>query len=420
MIADFMLIMRSGLFMHSAYANRYLGSRIRLWQSLAHYVLVGEANGNLPNAFFDPAFARQQGVRGLAAYLRDSSLWTRALSVHFDPAHYAATADTNPLADFHKRGFARNRHPSASFDTAFFKQVVAFYRPDKEEFAYEFVTSTAEDLVTNERRRVAKVQAFFDTIKLVVLRSPTKRRRFLLFVQGSRAFRDVHASPHRSFDVLLNDYAAPTDLSSANYDPALEWVTTQNGTKTSAIRKLLTDAPHILTGYEFVLFLDDDVILTTAEIDRLFAVADSHHLDLAQASLTADSHCAFDTLKQPRAGSGLTPLTGVEIMMPVVSRRALQECGWVFAEGVSGWGVDFLLGAAVRERFGNTIALIGDVVARHETPIDTTNGAFYSYLRAHGIEATTEAGSIASRYGIEVSEGSIRRHPAALGTLEPA
>ena len=42
---------------------------------------------------------------------------------------------------------------------------------------------------------------------------------------------------------------------------------------------------------------------------------------------------------------------------------------------------------------------MGDVSAAHERPIDTADGAFYRFLRAHGIEATTEAGRIAVRVG---------------------
>ena len=92
----------------------------------------------------------------------------------------------------------------------------------------------------------------------------------------------------------------------------------------------------------------------------------AYGLDLRRGRpLSPNSGCHFDILKQPNAGLALTPLTAVEIMMPVISNRALRECGWVFQEGGQRSGADLLLSAKVRERFGNTIALVGEAVARH-------------------------------------------------------
>ena len=50
----------------------------------------------------------------------------------------------------------------------------------------------------------------------------------------------------------------------------------------------------------------------------------------------------------------------------------------------------------------------------HDREIDTIDGALYRFLRANGIEATTEAGRIARDFGIEVSAEAIRRHPDPL------
>ncbi len=415
-LLDAVTILRSGLFMHSAYAKRYLGQRYHLPRALGHYLRAGEARGHRPNPFYDPDFARCQGIPGLAAYLRDPALWTRAPSDLFDPARYRAPPGVNPLRHFWRHGFAQNVDPSRDFDTAFFRNVVAFYRPDKREFAFELMAADPPRTTafTEAAYRVG-AEAFFASVALDVLRVPAARRRNLVFIQGGAALANPYSDTDRSFDVLLNDYGAPA--APERYDASFDGVTVQRGTKTTAIRTLLRDAPDLL-DYDRVLFLDDDVKLAGGDVERLFATAAAHGLDLAQASLSADSECAFAILKQPRAGSGVTPLTGVEIMMPMVSHRALRDCGWVFDEAISGWAVDFLLSETVRRRFGNTIALVGDVVATHDRPIDTVDGAFYRFLRAHGIEAATEAGRIALRHGIEVSARAIRRHPEPLAGTE--
>jgi hypothetical protein len=124
-------------------------------------------------------------------------------------------------------------------------------------------------------------------------------------------------------------------------------------------------------------------------------------LDLAQPALTADSATAYPFLKRPSAGAGVMRVSSVEIMAPALTRRAL-ECGkWVFAESVSGWGSDLLLGPAVRTAFGpKSVGVIGSVAVRHAAPVDLS-GDFYAFLRRYGIDPGHEANRVAVDFGVE-------------------
>jgi hypothetical protein len=154
-----------------------------------------------------------------------------------------------------------------------------------------------------------------------------------------------------------------------------------------------------LSHYRAVLFLDDDVEISQEQIVRLFGAQDQYGLDLMQASLSADSSCDFAALKQPTAGRGLRRISGVEIMMPLLSKRALEQYGWVFKESISGWGLDILLSAEVRKQFGDSVGLLGDVVAAHRRPVDQGANEFYKYLSRHRIVPTAEAGNIEMKLG---------------------
>ena len=226
----------------------------------------------------------------------------------------------------------------------------------------------------------------------------------LVFVQCSGDFEVPYKQNERRFDLLLNVY----DTKPVRDDDAADIVVRQGGTKATAIRALLRSAPDLLLRYDAVLFLDDDVELSGPDIERLFATFASYALDVAQPALTADSACAFAVLKQPQAGTGVRPISAVEIMTPLISRRALVACRDVFDEGVSGWGLDVLLSTRVRERFGETIALIADVVAAHRRPIDLDGGNFYRYLLRYGIEPEHELGRLARRFGIETMPDAVR------------
>ncbi len=92
----------------------------------------------------------------------------------------------------------------------------------------------------------------------------------------------------------------------------------------------------------------------------------------------------------------------VEIMAPLMTRRALEAIGWAFAESVSGWGTDLLLGPAARAAFGpDSVGVIGAVAVRHARPVDTAGGAFYRYLKRYGIDPAHEANRVVVDFGVE-------------------
>jgi hypothetical protein len=412
-----LFVLRSGVFTHADYAQRYLNSRDMYHFAFIHYLLVGEKRGNLPNPFFDPQYFKQKsGSCRLSDYLCDEAFWKYSPSPAFDTLWYAsqncgwqATA-RHPFIHFWAQGFDDGRNPSKEFDIAFFKKAVMRDRPDKKAFCFELFTAITPNFPWNSTQLKARRDVFYSKIVLDVLRCPKQvKSRFLVFVQVSGDSKVPFLNVARSFDVALNYYDGsnlPDNLVASEAD----YVIRQVGTKTTAIKSILEVRPEIFLSYEAVLFLDDDVSISTPDVEKLFNTMSTYGLDLAQASLSRESRCYFDVLKQPNPGTSLIPLTAVEIMMPVISSRALSECGWVFQEGMSGWGIDLLLSAKVRERFGNTIALVGDAVARHEQETDTVDGPFYRFLRTRGIDATIEMGDIAIRFDIDDTQKAIAIH----------
>ena len=202
----------------------------------------------------------------------------------------------------------------------------------------------------------------------------------------------------RSFDVLLNGYEQ------GHADPRADAVVFQAGTKTTAIRRLLAERPDCLLSYDAALFLDDDIELSASDIEALFAAMAAERLDLAQPALTADSECAWPFLKRPEAPNGVFRVSTVEIMAPLMTRRALKAAGSAFSETVSGWGTDLLLGPAVRGAFGaGSVGVIGSVAVRHARKVDLSGGAYYAYLRRYEIDPAHEANRVVVDFGVELA-----------------
>jgi hypothetical protein len=109
--------------------------------------------------------------------------------------------------------------------------------------------------------------------------------------------------------------------------------------------------------------VDDDVQFVDGDIDRLFSIVQQHTWDMAQASLSVDSSCSFPVFINP-GKPGWRLVNGVELMMPIYSRRLLEVVKGLVGESISGWGFDAAL-SVVAQQQGMSAAVVDDIVAGH-------------------------------------------------------
>ena len=402
------------VFWATHYARRRLLSERAAPFAAAHYAMIGERRGYRPNGFFDPRYflkhasGAQSASRGLVErYLAEGGPNAPSPSAEFDHAWYMSQnpdwsrTHPHPFLHFLERGMAAGKRPRPDIDVEFLRDVIRGKGRSLEEAAFRVFDPLPRDAdmapPLNRQELRARQDRFFAAGQLRIEHEskPTGRRR-LVYIQSGKRLDPALLSEPRAYDVLLNYY----DQSPPNRNA--ETVVYQRGCKNTAIRRLLELRPDLLLGYERVLFLDDDLELGAADIDRLFAVAEKEGLDLAGPSLTPDSQTAWPFLLQPGAGKGIIRASSIEIMAPLMTRRALEAVTWVFAESASGWGGDLLLGPVVRAAFGpERVGVIGSVAVRHARPVDTKGGTLYLYLRSYGIETGHEANRIAFDFGVD-------------------
>lgn len=199
-----------------------------------------------------------------------------------------------------------------------------------------------------------------------------------------------------NWDLIINHYDA-TYAGKIPCDVEFRQSGRLPGSKFTAFYSLLTEYPHILDPYEYILLLDDDVQFPEGGIQRLFEITQQNDWEMAQASLSADSFCAYPVFFNSGRG-GWRRVNGVEIMMPVYARRIFPWVREVFAESISGWGADAAL-AAIGMREGWRAAVVDEVVARHLKPVLGESGAYYQMLRRNGIDQEREFEYLQSKYG---------------------
>ena len=397
------------------YARRRLLGHLAAPFAPLHYALIGESRGYRPNAFFDPSWFRahaniaQDASRGLLeAYLAHPEPDAPSPSAEFDHGWYVsqnpdwAQSHPHPFLHFLERGLRAGRRPRSDIDVEFVRDITRGVKPRSlEEASFRVFDRTLREgemgPPLNGQELRARQDRFYAAGQLRIEREAAHPERgVLVFVQCGRGFDAAYLAQPRAYDVLLNYYHE------SDVHPKADIAVVQAGTKTTSIRRLMELRPDLLLRYQAVLFLDDDIEIGAEGIEALFGAMTAEKLDLAQPALTADSATAYAFLKKPSANAGVTRLSSVEIMAPALTRRALECAKWAFAELVSGWGADLLLGPAVRSAFGpNSVGLIGSVSVRHAAPVDLSAGAFYAFLRRYGVDPGHEANRIAVDFGVE-------------------
>ena len=227
-------------------------------------------------------------------------------------------------------------------------------------------------------------------------RRPTSLPFLVCVRAGARTIHGEWYKPRhpRNWDFMLNYYEIP----SIGWDEQADIVVTGGLSKFTAVKAIHSSAPDLFTDYRAVFFVDDDIMIDFADIDRLFSIFVEAGLELAQPALShASYHSWVTTLACPSFHLRYTNY--VEVMMPVFSRSAFLACVDSFDQCVSGYGLDFawpvLLGNPL-----DRIAVIDAVTATHTRPIDLANGPFYRFLRSVGVDPFDEWRKIGERYGV--------------------
>jgi len=147
-----------------------------------------------------------------------------------------------------------------------------------------------------------------------------------------------------------------------------------------------------LSRYDFVLFLDSDLRIDPASVQKLFCLARQNQLDLCQASLTSESFSFHRFLCCDPGESMLRRTNFVEVMGPCFSQSALRRCMPTFDRAISTWGLDLLWPALLHFK---GIAVIDAIQMSHPShPPDTTNGVFYRHLQDLGVNHRHELDDI--------------------------
>lgn len=188
--------------------------------------------------------------------------------------------------------------------------------------------------------------------------------------------------------VILSCYQPP----SFALDPSW-WVTGGGLSKFHAAGKLFEASPELL-DFDCFAFVDPDI-----EIDLHDLVALAHQgladgCDVFQASVAGESGTWWSYLHQ-RPGGHRRPVTLVEVMTPLLSRRVVESTYRRFGESISTWGLEYLFWSVARRR---GMYVYDRWAMTHREQVDLDDGPFYRHLRSLGVDPHGEKSALRAKY----------------------
>jgi hypothetical protein len=141
-----------------------------------------------------------------------------------------------------------------------------------------------------------------------------------------------------------------------------------------AVYEYLINNNH--TAFSYIGLLDDDILISVSDLNKILFIADVQKLDVFQASLTHDSYYHHRQFIH-KSGYLVLPTHWVEIMAPFYSKDVFFEAGKDFNRSISGTGIDVYLIPTVQVLLDKTNTVVVHAVQmKHCRPIRTDNRIF--------------------------------------------
>jgi GT2 family glycosyltransferase len=158
--------------------------------------------------------------------------------------------------------------------------------------------------------------------------------------------------------------AARAELQRSRHDVRLRTVALTEGGKFAHLNRTL--AEHPATGHDWLLVLDDDVVLPRGFLDRFLLCAEDAGLRIAQPAHRLHSHAGWPVTRR-RPGGAVREARFVEIGPVTAFHRDTFSTLLPFPDLQMGWGLDAHWGA-VAQQHGWRCGIVDATPVLHTTP----------------------------------------------------
>jgi hypothetical protein len=230
----------------------------------------------------------------------------------------------------------------------------------------------------------------------IVRRKTGLPRRYLVFTSaGDRSNVRCWLQGHRSFDLWISYYGErPGHLAEI-----ADFYNVRRDSKFGNLKFAYDTWPELLASYEAVLVSDDDVIISGAQISRLFELREKLDQWLLQAAFSPLGKISWD-ITRARWECSLRFTNFVEMTCPLFRKDKLDAFMRVFDPVLAGTGTDWWFMQSLGENIEGKVAIVDAITCVN--PTDRTKGGVRECDRLNTeAERTAAWQRVRARYGVD-------------------
>ncbi|WP_114748979.1 DUF707 domain-containing protein [Pleomorphovibrio marinus] len=229
-------------------------------------------------------------------------------------------------------------------------------------------------------------------------KTKSKNNNLLITTIGRKGVENLKLwySSSKKYDIIILIYDGkdnPYYNINSNYYKLIE------GFKYPLIYNLFKENKELLINYDYFFLPDEDVKITSNEINKIFKFVKKMNISLCQPSLHIENAIMGISINYPQTKYRI--VTGIDVMCPIFSNNALKKCLNTFKLSNSGWGLGEVWGKILK-RNGCKIAIFDLVVAHHTKPMNILNGDLYNKLRYKKIKPNEEQILLHKKFKVKV------------------
>lgn len=167
-----------------------------------------------------------------------------------------------------------------------------------------------------------------------------------------------------NFDIFLSYFGDELN----KYREQATYYEQVKGGKWPEIARIVNDNSDIMAKYDAIWMPDDDLLISTKEINRMFNFFNALELDLAQPSLSKNSYFSYSQLLNIPQNL-IRYVNFVEVMAPIFSGSGLEQLKHTFSMSPSGWGLDSVWPKVIKNPNKRKIAILDVTQVIHTRPV---------------------------------------------------
>ena len=258
-----------------------------------------------------------------------------------------------------------------------------FVRPENKAKFYDDTSMRIAPVLPDDRKNY-----LFHPVKEEKVRQNGSYKKNAVFVPvGKDSLHRQLLKGDADFDLHLLIY----DGSYNKFCNDSDFIACDAGYKMDMTYRYLHRHPEFLEKYEYFFLMDDDIVISTEDVNRLFSMMREYKLKIAQPSLVMSYYTYKHTVFNPFYILRYTNF--VEMMMPCFSRDALKAVLPTFEQKIRWCGIEMHWPVLIGSNH-NDMAIVDAVSAKHTRPVQSWNSLSQlqqeNYLKKHNLSWSIE------------------------------